>query len=249
MTNPLTKVNFVLCDDSSADLETLRESVSEYIAQRGLYGETICFSSPENVMRFSENSAEDDTTVYLLDVIMPETDGIELGKRIREHDRNSAVIYISTSREYAVDAFSVHAFSYLIKPFSRDALFSELDECLNHIETKPQTLSIKTADGTVLLLLSEIIAVEYLDHRLTFHLVNGKNVESAYRRQSFDIQAEELMQTGEFLKVSASYLVNHRNIQGVKADEFIMRDGSQYKITRKYISARQQYINNEMSNK
>ena len=54
------------------------------------------------------------------------------------------------------------------------------------------------------------------------------------------------MQTGAFLKVSASYLVNYKNIQGVKSDEFIMRDGTQYKITRKYIAARQQYINGEM---
>lgn len=57
------------------------------------------------------------------------------------------------------------------------------------------------------------------------------------------------MQTGEFLKVSASFPVNYRNIQGIKADEFIMRDGSQYRITRKYIAARQQYIKGEMSNK
>ena len=245
----LTNINLVLCDDNSADLELLRKSADEYIKQRGFCGETICFSSSEEVLRFSENSGESSATVYLFDVIMPGTDGIELGKMIRGHDRNSAVIYISTSREYALDAFSVRAFSYLIKPFSRDKLFSELDECLNRIGTEPQKLSIKTIDSTVLLELSEIIAVEYLDHRLTFHLAHGKKVESAYRRQSFDEQSEELMQTGAFLKVSASYLVNYRNIQGVKSDAFIMRDGSQYKITRKYIASRQQYINNEMSNK
>lgn len=249
MTNRLTKINLVLCDDNAADLDLLRESVNEYINLRGLCGETFCFSSPEEVLRFSENNDKSNITVYLLDVIMPEFDGIELGQRIRERDKNSAVIYISTSREYSLDAFSVRAFSYLIKPFSREKLFSELDECLSRIEIAPQTLSIKTVNGTVLLELSEIIAVEYLDHRLTFHLANGKKVESAYRRQPFDVQAEELLETGAFLKISASYLVNSRNIQGVKADEFVMRDGSQYKITRKYAAARQQYINNEMSNK
>lgn len=245
----MTKINLVLCDDDSEDLKILRESADDYIAQRCLFGKTVCFSSPEDVLKFSKNSGENSVAVYLLDVIMPMIDGIDLGKRIREHDKNSAVIYISSSREYSLDAFSVRAFSYLIKPFSREKLFSELDECLSRIGTAPQKLSIKTAYNTVFLALSEIIAVEYLDHRLIYHLVNGEKVESAYRRQPFDVQAEELMQTGAFLKVSASYLINYQNIQGVKSDEFIMCDGSQYKITRKYIAARQQYINGEMSNK
>lgn len=250
----MTKLNLVLCDDDCDDLESLRKSTDEYINSRGFCGETFCFSAPEEVLRFSENIAGGNVTVYILDVIMPETDGIELGRRIRERDKNSEVIYISTSREYSLDAFSVRAFSYLIKPYKCEKLFSELDECLSRIElsnneTVQQTIPVKTAGGTVSLALSDIIAVEYLGHRLIFHLAKGGKIESVYRRQSFDVQADELMQTGAFLKVSASYLVNYRNIQGIKADEFVMCDGSQYKITRKFVAARQQYINGEMSNK
>ncbi len=245
----LTKIQLVLCDDNTDDLETLRESVNEYMTRRGLLGETVCFSSPADLLHFSENNDESTIAVYLLDIVMPAVDGIELGKRIRERDNGSAVIYISSSKEYALDAFEIHAFSYLIKPFSREKLFSELDGCLSRIESSPQRLSIKTADGIVGLALSEIIAVEYLAHRLIFHKTNGERVEAVCRKQSFDVQAEELVKTGFFLKVSASYLVNRCNIRGIKADEFVMCDGSQYKITRKYIAARQQYINSEMSNK
>lgn len=245
----MAKIQLVMCDDNNSDLETLRTAADEYIRQRGICGETFCFSSSEEVLRFSENNSASGTTVYLLDVVMPEVDGIDIGRIIRERDKSSTVIYISCSREYTLDAFSVRAFSYLIKPFSREKLFSELDECLNRIETEPQKFTIKTADGVVVLTLSEIVAVEYLNHRLIYHLTNGKKLEGIYRKFPFDNQAEEFMQTGIFLKISASYLVNYKNIQGVRADEFIMCDGSQYKITRKYIAARQQYIKDEMSNK
>lgn len=243
----MTKINLVLCDDNVDDLAALRESANDYINSRGIYGEAVCFSSPEEALCFSENS--EDAAVYLLDVVMPETDGIELGRRIRRRDKRSAVIYISASQEYALDAFSVHAFSYLVKPFSRERLFEELDGCLSRMETAPSRLSVKTVGGTVSLALSEIIAVEYLDHKLIFHLIDREKVRSVYRKQPFDVQAEELMKTGEFLKVSASYLINHRNIRGVRADEFVMSDGTSYKITRKYIAAKQQYIRGEMLNK
>lgn len=240
----MNSVNLVLCDDNADDLETLRKMVDDYMADRGIMGKTVCLSSAEEVLRFSESNSEN--TVYLLDVIMPETDGIRLGKMLRESGKKSAVIYISSSLEYALDAFSVHAFSYLIKPFSCEKLFEELDLCLENMPTATQKLSIKTTNSIAILDLSDIIAVEYLGHRLIFHLNNGGRVDGVYRKQPFDIQAEELIKTGIFLKVSASYLVNYHNIRGVKSDEFIMRDGSRYKITRKYIGARQQYIKGEM---
>lgn len=239
----MDKINFVLCDDDDNDLKTLRLSVENYIKQRGMSGEALCFSNPEDVLRYSEN---EESSIYLLDVIMPGTDGIKLAKRLRGYNNNSVVIYISSSREFALDAFSVHAFSYLIKPFDDDQLFAELDESISKFGLTPRRLSVKTADGTILIELSDVVAVEYLAHRLLFHLINGETIERAYRRDSFDVQAEEIMRTGDFLKVSASYLVNSRNIQGVLADEFIMCNGMRYKITRKYASARQMYIKSEM---
>lgn len=245
----MTGIRFVLCDDNAADLEALCGAVNEYIAIRGIVGETVCFSSPEETLRFSEEKTACGTTVYLLDVVMPVVDGIGLGKKIRERDGSSAVIYISTSREYALDAFEVHAFSYLIKPFSQEKLFSELDVCLNQTPQSPQMLSVKTAGGIVGVDMAEIIAVEYYAHRLTFHMKNGKRIDTLYQRQPFYVQAEELIKTGVFLRVSTSYLVNFRNIRGLKTDEFIMCDGSRYKITRKYIVARRQYIDGEMSGK
>ncbi len=240
----MDKITLVLCDDDENDLQALRRSVWEYLTQRGLSGDVQCFSEPEEVLRYSDTV---DRAIYLLDVIMPDMDGIELGKKLRGHNDNSVVIYISSSREFALDAFSVHAFSYLIKPFNEEQLFAELDESIGKCGFTPHRLSVKTADGTILIELSDIIAVEYLAHRLLFHLVNGGKIERAYRRDPFDVQAEEIMRTGDFLKVSASYLVNYRKIQGVLADEFIMCNGTRYKITRKYASARQMYIKNEMA--
>lgn len=245
--NQLMAIKFVICDDNIDDLERLYCSVNEYITLRGLCGEVFRFSSPENVLNFSEDFGNSSIVIYILDVIMSKVDGIELGRKIREKDKVSAVIYISSSKEYSLDAFSVRAFSYLIKPFSNEKLFSELDEIVNRFKTEEHKLTIKTTNRTVVKPLSEIVAVEYFNHRLIYHLTNGEKLEGIYRKPRFDVQAEELIRTGEFLKVSASFLVNCRNIQGIKADEFIMCNGSHYKITRKYIAARQEYLNSEMS--
>ena len=244
----MPETHFVLCDDNADDLESLRASVEDYIASRGIVGETLCFSSPEELLRCLPEINPDGKAVYLLDVVMPKVDGIDLGKKLRESGKNAAVIYISTSKEFALDAFEVHAFSYLIKPFTSERLFAELDGCLDQTTSSQQKISVKTADGIVMVDTAEIIAVEYYAHRLTFHLKSGKKLDSVYKKEPFYVQAEGLIKSGSFVRVSASYLVNFRNIGGLKTDEFIMCDGSRYKITRKFSDARRQYIEGEMRN-
>lgn len=142
----------------------------------------------------------------------------------------------------------MHAFSHLIKPFSNEKLFSELDGRLGQTAPSPQIISIKSACGIVGVDAAEIIAVEYYAHRLTFHMKSGKKLDALYREQPFYVHAEELIKTGCFVRVSASYLVNFRNIRGLKTDEFIMCDSSRYKVTRNFIAARRQYIEGEMQN-
>ena len=51
--------------------------------------------------------------IYLLDILMPELDGIALGRMIRRGDSEVPVIYVTSSTEYALDAFGIHAVGYL----------------------------------------------------------------------------------------------------------------------------------------
>lgn len=243
----LSGVNLILCDDDEKDLTALREYAHEYLSIREISGKIHAFGTADEVLAFSKELPQSESNIYLLDVIFPETNGIELARSLRLNESNFAVIFISSSREFAVDAFSVRAFSYLVKPYEKDKLFSELDECIERIKPAPKKLSVKTGKSIEMLDLSDIIAVEYFDHRLIFHLFSGEKVESVYRRAPFDVQAREVMSTGEFMKISTSYLINRNNIRGLKRDEFVMRNGSEYRITHKYISARQEYMESEAS--
>jgi two-component system response regulator AlgR len=54
--------------------------------------------------------------VVLLDVRMPEMDGIELAQHLQRLDRPPAVIFTTAYDAYAIRAFEVHAIDYLLKP-------------------------------------------------------------------------------------------------------------------------------------
>lgn len=65
--------------------------------------------------------------LYLLDIDMPNLDGIETAKEIRRKDMNCKIIYITNHKDYAHQAFSVKACGYIMKPFGVDEIASELN--------------------------------------------------------------------------------------------------------------------------
>lgn len=64
--------------------------------------------------------------LVLLDVMMPEMDGLEMLSRLRDHDKNLTVIIMTavSTPEAAISALRDHAADFLQKPFDLEQLFS-----------------------------------------------------------------------------------------------------------------------------
>lgn len=233
-------MRITICDDDKFELQHIYTLTQKYIHEKNLHAQITTFQSATSLTEYEE--ANGTANIYLLDVIMPKTNGIELGGMIHERRKNAFIIYLTTSKDFAVDAFTVKAFAYLVKPVVEKELFSELDQCFSNITKVDKKFILKTVPNNMTINSSDIITVEYLNHKLIYHTMTGK-FESAWLRGKFDDISREFIDTDEFLKISASHIVNIKHIQSVNADEFIMSDGSSYKITRRYADAKKKYLN------
>ena len=54
--------------------------------------------------------------LYVLDVVMPDLNGIEAGRTLRALGTAGEIIYLSQVADYAPDSYDVQAFYYLLKP-------------------------------------------------------------------------------------------------------------------------------------
>jgi len=80
----------------------------------------------ENVDQALKAVAEHDPDVVLLDVRMPEEDGLSAARKITMMEDPPAVIFCTAYEEHALDAFSTDAVGYLLKPVKQEDLEAAL---------------------------------------------------------------------------------------------------------------------------
>jgi two-component SAPR family response regulator len=60
--------------------------------------------------------------LILADISMPRENGLEFAQRLRESGRGTKLIFITSHTEYALPAFEVYAFDYIVKPLVKERL-------------------------------------------------------------------------------------------------------------------------------
>ncbi len=70
---------------------------------------------------------EDNPCDLALLSISPETDGIQLARKIRDIRPETDIVFVTGYPQYAVDAWAIHASGYMMKPVSQERLQEEVD--------------------------------------------------------------------------------------------------------------------------
>lgn len=114
-------MKIAICDDSMKDLILLEELLEQY--------HQLNPTADFQVEKFSNSSQLQEkiqqkelADIYILDILMAQATGIDLGNQIRKNSSESAIIYITSSDDFALDAFQIHAVRYLLKPV-QESLF------------------------------------------------------------------------------------------------------------------------------
>lgn len=226
-------LRFAICDDDAAALSGQRQMVEEYLSLRPeLTGELRVFSTPGELLAAATQRCFD---VYLLDVLMPDENGIQLGAKLRELDGQGVFIYLTSSPDFAVDAYANRAFHYLLKPVGQKLLFQTLDEAVElRRHRRQEAVVMRCKDGLRKLNVSRAVYVELFDKRLCCHLVGGEVVQSVSVRGSFREAASEFLVHGNFALCGVSYAVNLDHVMRVGQGQLYLRGERTIPLSRAY---------------
>ena len=191
-----------MCDDEAAELEVLTALLDRWREER---------RAPVRYQVFREASPMLDAarsarfTLYLLDVILPGTDGIGAAREIRSFDGAADIVFLTSFPDFAYKSYGVKALDYLLKPVRAEALFPILDR-LALEERRPQEgLTLKCGSTLVRVPFSQLVYVEVNRKHLYFNLAGGQV------REVFGALSDQeplLLARPEFMRVHRSYIVN-----------------------------------------
>ena len=150
--------------------------------------------------------------LIFMDIKMPNMDGMEGARRLRERDSQVKLVFVTSMAQYAAKGYEVDAMDFIVKPVSYPDLSFKMKRILNALRMSGgRELMIPQSGGMVRIGSDELLFVEVRGHKLSWHLLD-RVVES---RGSMEFALQALSDL-EFLRPHNSYLINPRYIDWVR---------------------------------
>ena len=187
------------------------------------YHISVYNASSDFWIAFSKGARYD---LFLLDIIMDETNGVELARRIREHDGDAAIIFITSNPDFALQGYDVNALHYLRKPVDGDVL-ERLIASDYQRRFQIRFLVFKSGTQTLRIPIKDIICLETV----------GRRVEITLTDKSVDYPGKlsELLDGKEQLvRCHKAYAINIENIRELTRTDAIAVTGKVIPVSRTY---------------
>ena len=123
------KCKLLVAEDELIERKVLCRTLQKYL------GDLICLYEAKNGREALEIFSREAPQVAVLDIEMPGLTGLEVARKIRETDRNCAILFLTgfDKFDYARQAISVRALDYLLKPYNEQELVFAVEDAIRQV--------------------------------------------------------------------------------------------------------------------
>ena len=147
-------------------------------------------------------------------------------KKMRGIDPHMLIVFQTTSREYAFDAFPVHPFDYLIKPCRQDEVDNVLTEAERVLNAGDPEITV-SAKGELKVPVRTICAAVAEGRGVELQLSNSQPLKTS---ETFRSISEKLEPFPQFLLINRGVIINMDHVLAPEGDSMKMKDGSLHPI-------------------
>jgi DNA-binding LytR/AlgR family response regulator len=177
----------------------------------------VCSNAIEaiNILR------KEEIDLIFLDIEMPEMSGMELVKSVPDLPQ---VVFVTSKKEYALEAFELHVTDYVHKPVNLARLLKAVGRARDlgaKVKTKDSDdIYLKVEGKLVRVDLKEVIYIESLGDYVVF---NTEKKEKLIVHSTLKNIDDKITNT-KFLKVHRSFIVNLSKIVDIQETNLVVKD-------------------------
>lgn len=146
--------------------------------------------------------------LLFLDIEMPGMDGLELTRNLKNKD--IVVIFTTSKKEYAVEAFELNVADYLVKPVTPGRFLQAVNKAREVLDGRKEEVQVKSdefifvrdSNITRKLMLDDILYAEAMGDYVKFY-----TPKKEYAIHGTLKSAEEKLPSSRFIRVHRSYII------------------------------------------
>lgn len=222
-----------ICDDDKVQIDLIHSFINGTNDKKMLNLGIITACSGEELLTLLSKQKID---ILFLDIEMPGMNGIEVGRTIRKTNDEIVIVYLTGYMGYALEAFEIKSFDYLVKPIYEEMFDSVLGRALrrcNEImayKSKYNYIIIKNKNEIVRLRNDEIYFFQKEQRQVIIYSRKGVFSYNGTLRE-IDNHLGNL----DFLQCHQGYYINMHKIFRFKKNEIFFREiNKTVPVSRKY---------------
>lgn len=233
--------HLAICDDEQEALEETEQLLLGYRVQRPQNEFVIeRYETPESMLyQMRENGDHPD--LIFLDIYLNGRTGIEIAQELRDMGSSCRVVFLTNSREHALEAFGVNAMQYLLKPVSFSVFMAVLDRFFMEKEKEKNQYLLLRTDGRIRRVsFRDIVCCEAQGNQQKLMLADG---EELMLRMTLTELYNKMSGRPEFVRVGAAYVINLIHTESLNAKNVEMDTGEKIHLPRgAYATLREHYF-------
>lgn len=209
-----------MVDDEQIYLDEMERLCREFSAENRIETEIIKYSDGDSFL-----CAKEDFSIVFMDIYMNGLDGVQTAKKLRERDSSCILIFMTTSTEHMPDAFSCHAFEYIVKPFSPQRVKEVLRDAVKFLPSTEEYAELYCDKKNVRTSLGEIVSAMTDAHYLDVGLSDGTLLRCRMTMGEFAEQTDE-----RFIIINRGIIVNADFVTDFEDNCCILENGTRLPI-------------------
>lgn len=210
-------VRVAVVEDNKRDADILIRYIKRFTEQKN-YDEIVVDYYDNGFQFIADYKAVYD--IIFLDIEMPQMDGLNVARRLREVDQSVCILFVTNLGKYAIYGYEVDALDFLVKPVTYFNFSEKMKKALSKCESnKTAYLLVPTDSGVTKLMLKNILYVDKNFHDIIYH-----TAEFDYCERKNLKEVEELFLKNNFVKLNRGCLVNICAVSKFTRDCIILGD-------------------------
>ncbi len=229
--------HIAIVEDEAVFSEQLQQYLEKYQQENNTRFKVSVFKDGAEIV----NDYQKIYDIILLDISMPQINGMDAAKIIRSQDTDVVLMFITNMAQYAIKGYEVGALDFVMKPINYYTFSMKLTRALKRCQQKAkQHILITMPDGVKKFDISQILYVEVQNRMLHYHTADEEYIVRGTMQN-----VEELLRPYPFVKCNHWYIVNLMHVTEVKSNIAVV-GGHELEISRRnktaFLKALTEYI-------